>query len=125
MRNSCNFRGKSDSREFQRFIPKSDEPIWVAGRDATWLGEVVDISLAGFAFEYFPRDWRDGDGEGEVFLMDRFNRSGGVSVKAVYDMAVDTPGAPAEIRRRGVIFQGMAEPQRSVIEGMIHWCCHN
>ncbi len=110
-----------EQREYKRFQVKRASsfvmnPQWPS------MGELVDISRGGFAFNYMSGDaWPQGDGGANVIFGAHDSCLNDLHVSVVVDFAL--PGGLDDgkvvCRRRGVKFTELTENQRFVLDCFI------
>ena len=128
-------------RSYRRFQVR-DGAFAVLFQDSSKLAEIIDISMAGFAFRYSDSAFIDNDRDGRAFLyqnrqkrLDRFSHfdiflvdSGiyleRIPCKIISHMEIDGPESPNAIpmKRCGIAFEQLLPEQISDLEFFIKNC---
>ena len=128
-------------RTYRRFKVK-DGTFAVLFQDSSKLAEIIDISMAGFAFRYSDSAFIDNDRDGRAFLyqdrqeqldrlssFDIFLVDSGIYLdripcKIVSQIEVDGPESPNAIpmKRCGIAFENLLPAQISDLEYFIKNC---
>ena len=128
-------------RTYQRFKVK-DGTFAVLFQDSSKLAEIIDISMAGFAFRYSDSAFIDNDRDGrallyqdrqnqldhlvsfDIFLVDSGIYLDRIPCKIISHVDVDGPESPNSVpmKRCGLAFEKLLPAQISDLEYFIKHC---
>lgn len=111
----------SERRREKRF-PMKEEASFVLTPSCKGLGEIVDISKSGMAFQYVGEgEWTTEEEELGILFGDHDSCLDEVLIRTVSDRVVEemSAGQKMVVRRRSVEFSGLSEEQLFLLDCFI------
>lgn len=112
-----------DRRRHKRFYYKNGGPFAVTGPDPSNLGQVINISLGGFAFQYLDngKKWLNDFIDFEIFFGKDVVPLHNIKLETVFDTNENCPSTfcSKELRQRGVKFINLTFEQKNLLQQYI------
>ena len=111
----------AERRQYKRFQAKSGA-FALSKASVNTLGQIVDISQGGLAFEYMARgEATNGTAEVDVLFAERFFYLQGLPCKVISDseITLQNPFSSIRMRRLSVEFMELTPKQRSELKHFI------
>jgi hypothetical protein len=114
-------RGLVEKREYKRYLAKKGAYAVLRNHYRS-LGEILDISIAGLAFQYVSTGTKlNGCSELDILLDQKGLYSVMLPFKTISDFELDygVPAGSVRMRRRGVQFTSLRANQLALLENFI------